>query len=336
MSTIRTYDGQFLIAKQSAKGATATTDFHKFRRTDGRIQVTKDVQSVQYIDGDAWSGSDFDFTKSISGQGSITIQVTPEGAARLAAWALGGVDAVSGSGDPYEHDITPGDGLTYLTVVDSLGKDGDLIDARIWTDCVITQVEITSTHDAGVVTAKLDLLAASHTISTDLPNASSADSEPLLHTQAHGNINVADLNAVAEIEAFTLTIDTNAELLYGDSVSAYAAHRKRGQISWSATVACTSETIKVLYSHLYGTNAPADGAIPSAAIFKAGFNPTFIQNSDRVLSVSIPNNRVIVDTLPDPNAAGDHTTLAIAGVARNPGMGNLIEVSALTGEGDAY
>lgn len=342
MSTLRTYEGTFQIAKQSAKGTPATTGFHAFRRVDGRISVAKELDSVNYIDGSAWSADDFDFVKSISGAGSITIQATPEGASRLLAWALGGSDTVTGEENPYTHTIVSGTGLTYLTVRDALGTGGTLQDGREYSDCVITQVEVTSSTDAGVVSVKLDLLAIN---ATDLGGtapaaATTSDSEPLLHTQGVGNIKVAGLNsgnAIPEVEQFVLTVDTNIELLYGDSTSAYIAHRKRGTISWSATAAVTATTLAALNQSIYGTASPTSSSTPSTGIFTGAFNPKLVQSSTRELSVNIPKSRIMVETGSiDPNAAGDKATIAIAGMARKPSSGQLITVAAKTGDSSAY
>lgn len=336
MSTITTYDGQFLIAKQNEKGTAATTGFHKFRRVDGRIQVAKEVANAPVIDGDAWGTQDFDYTKSLSGTGSISLQLTTEGAARLLNWTLGGSDTVAeAEAAPYTHTIIPGNGLTYLTVIDSLGG-ADLLDARQWVDVVVTQLEITSSHDGGVVTAKLDLAAIDHTVITSVPTADTEDGEPLLHTQSAGAVNVAGLSACPSVEQFVLTIDTNAEMLYGDDITPYIAHRKRGAVSWSATVACDDETISALNEHLYGTATPANGASPSTSIFVAGFNPTLTQSEASSLELDLPACRVIVDALPDPSASGDKSTLAIAGVLRKPNEGEALTVTAVTADGTAY
>lgn len=342
MSTLRTYEGVFQIAKQSAKGTPATTGFHKFRRVDGRISVAKELDSVNYVDGSAWSADDFDFVKSISGTGSVTIQATPEGAARLLSWALGGTDTVSGASNPYTHTITSGTGLTYLTVIDQLGTVGGVDDGRRYADCVITQVEVTSSNDAGVVSVKLDLLAIDVVDGGgQTPTAATTtDGEPLLHTQGVGNIKLAGLNSgngVPEVEQFVLTLDTNIELLYGDSTSAYIAHRKRGAISWSATAAVTSTTIAALNQSIYGTATPSQGTAPSTGIFTGSFNPKLVQSASRELSINIPKNRIMVETGSiDPNAAGDKATISIAGMARTPDTGQLITVAAKTGDSAAY
>jgi len=341
-NTIRTFEGSLQIAKQSGKGTKATTGFHQFRRVDGRISVAKEIDAVNYIDGSAWGADDFDFVKSISGTGSLTIQATPEGASRLLAWALAGTDTVTGASNPYTHSITEGTGLTYLTVIDSVGTGSGVIDTRTWTDCVITSVEITSSHDAGVVSVKLDLLAiTAESNGTSAPSAATtSDSEPLLHTQGVGNIKLAGLNsgnAIPEVEQFVLTVDTNIELLYGDSTNAYIAHRKRGAISWSATTAVTDETIKVLNQHIYGTASPSASTAPSTAVFTGAFNPKLVQSANRELSINIPNNRIMVETGSiDPNAAGDKATLSIAGMARKPNSGAVITVASKTGDSAAY
>ena len=343
MPTIRSYAGNLQIAKQNQRGTPATTGFHEFRRVDGRISVEKQIESVNYIDGNAWSAQDFDYVQQISGAGSLTIQATPEGAARLLAWSLAGTDTVTGASNPYTHTIdSPGTGLTYLTVIDAVGGTG-LVDGRQYSDCVITEVEITSAF-GDVVTVKLDLLAITiNDGGNSLPaSATTTDGEPLLHTQGSGNgyFKLAGLNSgatVPEVEQFVLTVNTGIELLYGDSVKAYIAHKKRGTVSWSCTAAVTDETIKVLNQHLYGSASPSLGATPSTSVFTGSFNPKLYQSASRELEISIPKNRVMVEAgSVDPNAAGDKATLSIAGMARKPDSGSLITVTAKTGDSAAY
>ena len=340
-NTLRTFDGNFYVGKQSGKGSAASV-FHSFRRVDGRISINKELDSVNYVDGSAWAADDFDFVKKISGAGSITLQATPANAGRLMAWALGGTDTVTGSSAPYTHTIVAGSGLTYLTVRDGVGTIGGVTDARQWTDCVITQVELTSTSDAGVVTIKIDLLAitANDSGGSAAPAPDTVDGEPLLHTQAVGNIKLAGLNSgagVPEIEQFSLTLDTNIELLYGDNLTAYIAHRKRGQISWSCSAAVTDTTIQLLNQHLYGTSSPSFGASPSTTVLTGVFNPKFVQSANSELSINIPKSKIAIDTGSiDPNATGDKATVAIAGVARTPSSGALITVAAKTADSAAY
>lgn len=263
---------ELAIAKQSAKGTPAVLAGFRTRATGDDVAPTRNVPDLPETGTNRLPRTSF--VASLGVEGSPAMGLREEIAGLLLFGALGS-KSVSGSADPWTHTITPAVALPYFTIWRMLGE-------LIWekfVDCKISQLEIVSEAEqalimtATIVGTKATALSSAvyATEATAAPLAGAGDAGTGLYVHHHGSgLLLVETAAISRMERVAVTINNNAQRLYGDSVFADDVSEGAQEIT-IATRQRVAATEVALYNRLhYGASAPSSGTDAVGTILELG------------------------------------------------------------------
>jgi len=236
---------------------------------------------------------------------------TINGALSNAYWLLGvlGANADDGVGDAYTHTYTEANILPSFTMTPSfeLGTTdftSDLI------GCVINTCTISAAVNEAVKFSLEGMYRYENlgtTVVADIPCV-----EPVF-TFAHGSIEMPDDTTIAAVQSFELTINNNAEMLYGiGSRFGTGIIAKNREYNISMTAAFNDYTDLLTY-FMNGTNsasAPDAGSGTEIATLEL----TFTNDDGDILDINLTGVHLNEETL--PQNVGDVVKEDVTGWAR--------------------
>ncbi len=223
--------------------------------------------------------------------GSLTVT----GVLSNAYWLLGvlGVNNDTGESGAWIHTYTEADILPSFTTTTSF-ELGDIDFATDLIGCVINSCTISAAVNEALKFSLECTYRYENLGETKLNNL--ADTEPVF-TFAHGSIEMPDGTKIAAVQSFELTINNNAEPVYGvGSRFMTGVVAKNREYNFSMTAAFNDYTDLLTY-FMGGTNsasAPAAGNSTNIATLEL----TFTNDDGDILDINLADVSINEETLP--------------------------------------
>jgi len=333
--------GTLNYVKQAAKGtvgsaASVAVGSNRPRWFEGSLKVAKRLDQEPYIDGQRFASPQM-FTDAVGGEvGDLTVQIQPENGGLWWAQILG-VDTVTGAADPYTHTITSAAssgawGTFWQKVGSAVGPD------RLrFVDCKVAQLTETAGVDQKVLHHELAVrsLAPGQVYAADAAKTEDT-SDSYLFTELTGSI-VFDGTVVQEIETETITVNTEMEPFYGDSIFPLQLIEKKGTIVRTVDSIVTDDTLGKYRKAIWNAAAPATDAVPVKDVFYAALTSKFTRSATRTLERTCPKVTVRPDDfeIAAQREAGK-IPISFGGECLKSGASPALTVVALTGDATAY
>jgi len=220
---------------------------------------------------------------------------TINGALSNAYWLLGvlGANSDSGTEGAYTHTYTEADILPSFTTTTSF-ELGTTDFASDLIGCVINTCTISAAVNEALKFSLEGPYRYENLGTTKLANL--ADVEPIF-TFAHGSIEMPDGTTIAAVQSFELTINNNAEMLYGiGSRFGTGVVAKNREYNFTCTAAFNDYTDLLTY-FMNGTNsATAPDAGSGTEI--ADMELTFTNDDGDILDINLTGVHLNEETLP--------------------------------------
>lgn len=329
--------------KQTAKGTPLATATKRLVQTGGDLGIQRDDGSQNFSDLDRF-GDMTDYVNTIVGQGSPTIQGTPDVLSYL-FWLFFGQETVTGAADPWTHTHTPGtNGGFWAGIWKRVGANTVIRDK--FNDCRISGFAMSGSSADKVVSVTPTILSLDPGVKfvTD-PVAAIPTEDPYLYTDAKGTFSLAGTIFPGQ-SAFTLTWDEGLSPYYGDDVVPVDLIVGNATITCAITILVDTAGLQEYNLIVYGTAAPADLAKPVRyAPTQFGAYTFQLDKKDiagaavapaRQSVVTVPQFKIAPDVAIPPNPDGGAVELALAGsmrkVAGQPAVtiANKVGVAAYT------
>lgn len=325
------------ISLQAAKGTPAATGQFRTYLMGGGLGPAREISDVEETSSSRLRSQAFVSQVSVEGEPQMAVRAKYIGALLYAAM---GAKAVSGAADPWTHTFTLANTQPYLTLFRMLG--GALFER--FSDCKIASLTFESTAGGilAVTASIVGLTPASKTAAevTVLPETT----EPFLHMDAK-SLFVFEGSVVSRISSSTLTIETGAEVSFGDAITGDAAEEGMYEVTLE-----TEQTIAdfALWNRFhYGSASPADNAVATPTVIELGAPGISIKYAKRTStgveatparSLEFTATRVQIADIAgqDPNTDGSPLTRSVTYKIYQPAAGGSGLTAILKNDQTAY
>lgn len=322
-------------AKQTAKGSAAAAPTKAFRTVTGGIAVNRDQGSENVSDGATMFPDIVDWVNSVSGQGTLGIQLTPAESAYL-MWLFIGAETVTANAEraTYNDHVTQ-PGATppfYSTWWDKEGLS--LIQRLKHADCLVTQMQFEGS------TANKALRVSPQVISLDPAQYLTADptwatmpiaDKVMLFTEAASTFTV-DGTVFRGQSQFTVVLNRAGTPVYTDSITPYEVQFGTPEATVAGTFQADADSQALWNKQLYGTATPSNLAKPVATLPALG---SYSFEAKKGATTTLTGRfkfeaagvRWAIPEWPGPNPDGGNPTLTFNGGMRLSGANPLWKVT---------
>lgn len=332
--------GGVWYSKQSALGAQAASNAAGTKRLrkvgDNGFKPNKTYGEEEYVDGESFANPAM-FVENVAGEvGTQEWQAQPD-TAPMAFAQIGGVDTVSGGGDPYTHTLTSsGTSGSYGTWRQKTGSAVGPVRECYW-DSKLSKLTWNCGQDQQVAhqTADVTALKAGEKFLTD-PTAVDSGEDPYRWNEVTGSVTVGGV-VLAEAEGEQLEIDRKLDVHKGDSVSPVAIIPTKGEIMRNVNAIVTANTLPLIYQTIYGSQTPTGGDLPSASVVTLTISTLYTRSASRTLSISTPNVAIAPDDFEVfPRAEGGKIPVVFGGRCLKAPASPALVIVAKTADSAAY
>lgn len=307
-------------AKQTAKGAVASTATKRLQQVGGNLEIARADGSENFSDLDRF-GDATDFVDTMQGGGSPVIHGQPNATAYLLWLFFGGETfTAGGGGNPPKFEFTPlantGFWITFWKRVGLV----DIVRQR-YADCKISSIKIEASTASKVVkiTPTIVSLDPGEKIAAD-PSPTLELAEPFLWTDATSTIKV-DTTTFRAVSQFSITLDAGLTPWQGDSVTYYDLVNGGASISMEGPTMLLDATSMARYNDIiYGTPTPANGDKPKTSRpIPGSFEAEFVRGTGATresLKVELAGVKWSPDLAIAPSPDGGPVEIALNGEMR--------------------
>jgi Phage tail tube protein len=308
--------GTIAIAKQTAKGAAATTPTHKYQLAAApTLYPTKTRERLESTD----SGRDMglSYTQRISVEGDFAVYLYPDGAGPLLYSTMGAV-AHSGT-TTFTHTITPANDLPWYTIWRMVGANI----FEKFTDCKIGQVQIEGeAGGAPIATCTVVGVMAEFEV-TDTVLAPVA-SRPYIYHEGCGRIKINDV--AYQIASVSFGINNNVAGYQADCVTYADVSPGQREVTLTFRMRYENPTTEPKYRETYyGSDA---GTLLTDQVALKAFEWQLFRDADFSFLVELPQVvYVAVPVTPDPG--GDPIEVEVECQVEKPSPGVIATVTVM-------
>lgn len=314
----------FQFGFQASKGTPAANPTYYCRALAGStLESTRAWSKVMTGEGKRVPDG-MAFANQVTVAGSLKVAAQEKTLAAFLYGALG-TDNVTGAGDPYAHAMTINQtgSLPYITIWKHIGTKYE-----VYSDCKIDKLTVTvsATGDTRMVTIQADIKGIGIPLSkTSGPGTPATDEGSTAYLWDYGTgAWKIDTVTTANISEMILTITNAVDAVPGESIVAYAAVEKVGEVQISSKQ--WAEDLTRYNTIKYGVSSPIDGAALSTVVPTGAFECTLTKvaaspGPERSVKISVPSTRYTVadpPLNPDPTGAPIYYTIAGYAIGADP------------------
>lgn len=331
-------------AKQTAKGAVATTATKRLQQVGGNLDITREDGSENFSDLDRF-GDATDFVNAMSGGGSPVIHAQPNSTAYLLWLFMGGETFTAGGGGnapKYEFQPLANTGF-WITFWKRVGLV-DIVRQR-YADCKIASLKIEGSTASKVlkITPTIIGLDPGEKIAAD-PSPALEVAEPFLWTDVTGKLKI-DTVTINATSQFSITLDAGLTPWQGDNVTYYDLVTANASITMEGPTLLLDSTSLARYNNIiYGTTSPSNGDKPKTSRpIPGSFEAEFARGtgvSRESIKVELAGVKWTPDLAIAPNPDGGPVEVALNGEMRkvvgSPAVKFTVETGGVGGDTAAH
>jgi hypothetical protein len=316
MAGLRGNQAWLLAQKQAAKGTLATVaapgvthGAYKMPFSGGNIGPVRETDQLSETDNSRDQGVTYVTTSGV--EGSPEFYVRDESAPFWLLGALGSL-VTDDSADPdFEHTITPGDTLPYISVWRNISNT--LYES--YRDCKVGSLTVASEAGAPLTFSAGIQGVLPTRLTSDPGGAITLQDGPVYKFFDRPSAGVVTLGggATALVRSFELTIENNLQRQQTDAVAPYDVYEGQREVSlgFDLIFESLSEYNKFHYGGAAGT-AVSNDVFTTSAVF------TFERGASNSISFNLPS--IAYQEFPiEPNAGGDPIVASVRAVAQRGG-----------------
>lgn len=323
-------------AKQTAKGAVATTATKRLQQVGGNLEITRADGSENFSDLDRF-GDATDYVDTIQGGGSPVVHAQPNSTAYLLWLFFGGETfTAAGGGAAPKYEFVP---LANTGFWCTFWKRVGLVDIirQRFADCKITSLRIEGSTASKVVkiTPTIVSLDPGEKIAADPAGVDREVAEPLLYTDVTGKLKI-DGAVFRAASQFAIVLDAGMAPWQGDSVTFYDLVSATASVSMEGpTIMLDAASLAVYNTIIYGTASPTNGTKPlTSRPIPGSFEAEFSRSSGatkEAIKIELPGAKWSPDLAIAPNPDGGPIEVALNGEMRKVSGQPAVRITVETG-----
>lgn len=314
---LKTSDGIIGIGLQTAKGSANTTPDIYIKYMEGSFNTVSEVTHLREGGDDELIGTSVKNSHKVDW--SFKCLARPQVSAYLFSYFLG-KDSISGSGDPYTHDITRSatNERAWLTI----RRKVDTSVTEQIVDCRIKSIE--QTGEAGkAIELTISGVGLTPTIVAAEDTASYESGQPFTFYDSCGNFEIENGVSTSAISAYSITYELAGDELQTDCLAFNDIPDLALNINFSATLKAVDEGIWKKANYNNGTSV-------SESLYTSQFtcDHTYTESTadDRELKVVLKD--IVWEPVElNPNAEPAVQEITVAGILRKPSAGEIVTVT---------
>ena len=323
-------------AKQTAKGAVASTATKRLQQVGGNLEITRADGSENFSDLDRF-GDATDYVDTLQGGGSPVIHAQPNSTAYLLWLFFGGETfTAGGGGNAPKYEFIP---LANTGFWCTFWKRVGLVDIirQRFADCKITSLRIEGSTASKVVkiTPTIVSLDPGEKIAADPAGVNLEVAEPLLYTDVTGKLEI-DGAVFRAASQFAIVLDAGMAPWQGDSVTFYDLVSANASVTMEGpTIMLDAASLGVYNTIIYGTASPANGTKPKTdRPIPGSFEAEFARGSGATresIKIEVPGAKWSPDLAIGPNPDGGPIEVALNGEMRKVTGQPAVRITVETG-----